>query len=173
MILNNGSWVVPQSAGLCGYDDGAGDSASLVPTGDSSAVPTFSPSDGTDVLCEDSMESFSNWLWFGPDRDCDWVEDGAFLRCFFYAEYCPDSCGRLQFWEKMNHTYVKFQKIHHATYSCEKAEMHYWRRRIPVSPKDYDSTLREWDFSPAAVVSDNSVSSKFEANHQSSIFHKK
>jgi lipocalin len=90
-VLND----VDQSAGLCGYDDGAGDSASLVPTGDPSAVPTFSPtSGGTGVLCEDSMESFSNWLWFGPDRDCDWVEDGAFFRCFFYAEYCPDSCGR-------------------------------------------------------------------------------
>jgi len=45
-------------------------------------------------VCADSVDGFKNF--WGSDVDCSWVDDRNFLRCWFYGEHCPETCGLCQ-----------------------------------------------------------------------------
>jgi lipocalin len=44
--------------------------------------------------CGDDEGSFR--VWFGSQRDCDWVEQLSVIRCMSYSEQCKDTCGKCQ-----------------------------------------------------------------------------
>ena len=55
-----------------------------------SYVPTFIPSDEDD--CKDTEGDF--YVLFVGRRNCEWIgENSRWLRCLFYNDYCPETCG--------------------------------------------------------------------------------
>ena len=54
------------------------------------ATPTRSPVETP--ICADREGSFP--VFFGSDRDCDWVDRTSIVWCLFYSDRCPDTCGK-------------------------------------------------------------------------------
>lgn len=42
--------------------------------------------------CADQEETFK--VWYGAQKDCDWVDSWRSVRCFLYGDKCPETCGR-------------------------------------------------------------------------------
>jgi lipocalin len=51
----------------------------------------YEDGDVPDPTCQDVETTFP--VWFGSERDCDWVDNYAWYRCWFYSDHCPETCG--------------------------------------------------------------------------------
>lgn len=43
-------------------------------------------------MCADQVDTFR--VWYGAQKDCDWVNSFSTFRCVFYDDHCPETCGR-------------------------------------------------------------------------------
>jgi lipocalin len=42
--------------------------------------------------CKDQTEKFK--VWFGGERDCNWVDQFRVIRCALYGDKCRETCGK-------------------------------------------------------------------------------